>query len=74
LAGSCTPCRVYVYLSPKDAVGAAGQFSGYGILEQGEVPGAGEDRISGVPFIASLAKFRTALEAWPNLKATTSGV
>ncbi len=44
------PGRVYVYLSSDDAVGAAGQFSRYGILREGELPGPGDDRICGVTF------------------------
>jgi hypothetical protein len=48
------PVRVYVYLSPDDAVGAAGQFSRYGILGEGELPGRGDDRIRGVTFECDL--------------------
>ena len=33
------PGRVYVYLSPDDAIGAADQFSRYGILKEDELPG-----------------------------------
>jgi hypothetical protein len=48
------PGRVYVYLSPADAGSAAGQFSRYGILGEGEVPGPGDDCISGVTFECDL--------------------
>ena len=48
------PGRVYVYLSSDDAVGAAGQFSRYGILGEGELPGPGDDRICGVTFECDL--------------------
>jgi hypothetical protein len=48
------PGRVYVYLSPDDAVGAAGQFSRYGILGEAELPGTADDRISGVTFECDL--------------------
>jgi hypothetical protein len=41
------PGRVYVHLSSEDAAGAAGQFSRYGMLDEGELPGPGDDRISG---------------------------
>ena len=44
------PGRVYVYLSPEDADSAAGQFSRYGILGEGELPGPGDHRINGVTF------------------------
>ena len=49
------PGRVYVYLSPDDAAGAANQFSRYGILEEMELPGPGDDRISAVTFECDLA-------------------
>ena len=49
------PGRVYVYLSPDDAAGAADQFSRYGILEEMELPGPGDDRISAVTFECDLA-------------------
>ena len=48
------PGRVYVYLSSDDAVGAAGQFSRYGILGEAELPGPADDRISGVTFECDL--------------------
>jgi hypothetical protein len=48
------PGRVYVYLSSEDTAGAAGQFSRYGILDEGELPGPGDDRISGVTFECDL--------------------
>ena len=51
---SGAPGRVYVYLSPDDAVGAAGQFSRYGILGEAELPGTADDRISGVTFECDL--------------------
>ena len=44
------PGRVYVYLSPDDAAGAAEQFSRYGILEEMELPRPADDRISAVTF------------------------
>ncbi len=44
------PGRVYVYLSPDDAAGAADQFSRYGILEEMELPRPADDRISAVTF------------------------
>ena len=47
---SGVPGRVYVYLSADDAIGAAGQFSRYRILGEGELPGPGDDRVSGVTF------------------------
>jgi len=47
---SGAPGHVYVYLSPDDAIGAASQFSRYGMLGEGELPGPGDDRISGVTF------------------------
>jgi hypothetical protein len=49
------PGRVYVYLSPDDAAGAADQFNRYGILEEMELPGPGDDRISAVTFECDLA-------------------
>jgi hypothetical protein len=49
------PGRVYAYLAPDDAVGAADQFSRYGILEEMELPGPGDDRISAVTFECDLA-------------------
>ena len=48
------PGRVYVYLSSEDAFGAAGQFSRFGILDEGELPGPGDDRINGVTFECDL--------------------
>ena len=48
------PGRVYVYLSSEDTGGAAGQFSRYGILDEGELPGPGDDRFSGVTFECDL--------------------
>ena len=44
------PGWVYVYLYSEDAAGAAGQFSRYGIVDEGEIPGSGYARISGVTF------------------------
>jgi hypothetical protein len=44
----------YIYLSVEDAAGAAGQFSRYGILDEGELPGTGDDRINGVTFECDL--------------------
>jgi hypothetical protein len=44
------PGWVYAYRAPDDAVGAADQFSRYGILEEMELPGPGDDRISAVTF------------------------
>ena len=49
------PGRVYVYLSSEEAVGAAGELSRYGILDEGELPGPGDDCISGVTFECDLA-------------------
>ena len=49
------PGRVYAYLAPDEAVGAADQFSRYGILEEMELPGPGDDRISAVTFECDLA-------------------
>jgi len=49
------PGRVYVYLSQDDAAGAADQFSRYGILQEMELPGPGDDRISAVTFECDLA-------------------
>src|ERR1700682_3941730 len=49
------PGRVYVYLSPDDAVGAADQFSRHGILKEDELPGPTDDRISAVSFECDLA-------------------
>ncbi len=49
------PGRVYIYLSPDDAAGAADQFNRYGILEEMELPGPGDDRISAVTFECDLA-------------------
>jgi hypothetical protein len=49
------PGRVYVYLSPDDADGAADQFSRYGILKEDELPGPSDDRISAVSFECDLA-------------------
>src|SRR6266446_8778277 len=49
------PGRVYIYLSPDDAGGAADQFNRYGILEEMELPGPGDDRISAVTFECDLA-------------------
>ena len=48
------PGRVYIYLSPDDAAGAADQFNRYGILEEMELPGAGDDHIA-VTFECDLA-------------------
>jgi hypothetical protein len=48
--GPGAPGRVYVYLSSEDAAGAAGQFSRYGILEEGELPSPADDLISGMTF------------------------
>jgi len=47
--------RVYVYLSPDDAIGAADQFNRYGILKEDELPGPADDRISAVSFECDLA-------------------
>jgi len=44
------PGRVYVYLSAGDVKEAADQFSRYGILEAGELPGLGDERIYAVEF------------------------
>jgi hypothetical protein len=55
---SGVPGRVYVYLSPDDAIGAASQFSRYGILGEGELPGPGDDRISGVTFGCEVKRVR----------------
>jgi len=49
------PGRVYVYLSPDDAAGAADQFNRYGILEEMELPGPADDRISAVTFECDMA-------------------
>ena len=48
------PGRVYVYLSAVDVKGAAGQFRRYGILEAGELPGLGDERIYAVEFECDL--------------------
>jgi hypothetical protein len=48
------PGRVYVYLASENAADAAGQFSRYGILDEGELPGLGDDRINGVTFECDL--------------------
>jgi hypothetical protein len=61
---SGAPGGVYVYLSPDDAIGAASQFRRYGILGEGELPGPGDDRISGVTFGCDLpAMIEKMLEA-----------
>ncbi len=49
------PGRVYIYLSPDDAAGAADEFNRYGILEEMELPRPGDDRISAVTFECDLA-------------------
>jgi hypothetical protein len=49
------PGRVCVCLSPDDAVSATDQFSRYGILQEMELPGAGDDRINEVSFECDLA-------------------
>jgi hypothetical protein len=49
------PGRVYVYLSPDDAAGAADQFNRYGILKENELPGPDDNRISAVSFECDLA-------------------
>ncbi len=48
------PGRVYVYLSAGDVKEAASQFSRYGILEAGELPGLGDERIYAVEFECDL--------------------
>ena len=47
--------RVYVYLSANDVKEAAGQFSRYGVLEAGELPGSNDERIYAVEFECDLA-------------------
>jgi hypothetical protein len=49
-AAFTAPGWVYVYLYPEDAAGAAGQFSRYGIVDEGQIHGSGDARISGVTF------------------------
>jgi hypothetical protein len=48
------PGQIYIYLSSEDAAGAARQFTRYGLLDEGELPGPGDDRISGVTFECDL--------------------
>jgi hypothetical protein len=47
--------RVYVYLSADDVKEVAAQFSRYGVLEAGELPGPGDQRIYAVEFECDLA-------------------
>jgi hypothetical protein len=54
LADPGNPGRVYAYLAPGDVVDAADQFSRYEILEEMDLPGPGDDRISAVTFECDL--------------------